>query len=372
MDENELLDSDLDSLSGMLAEGLDPDCCVLGYPLVLIKVERGQEDCALALLEAGAATKLAGSLDEGVLMRAATRRGAAQIVRLLLERGERPMPCPEKAEPTPLYTAAANGSTELVELLLEHGAPVDEGSYANETALMAASGRGHTAIAARLLDAGADIDRRSSSGLTPLMHTAEGAHVDVARLLIDRGADIHAKDESGRNATDIVRECFDPVVAQAFRDLGVPDLYSLPPISDGDTVDHLYDVFLSYRHREHMSDVDDLRREFIDAGKRVFVDRFELGIGESLHDEKLKAMLRQAIAKSATLILFEMDPGRYSGRRMVWPYFEILQAADVLLISTQQRICSRIIIKPPRRMQAKSLFSFADFKDFVTQLDRLT
>ncbi|MCV2488729.1 ankyrin repeat domain-containing protein [Geodermatophilus sp. YIM 151500] len=103
-----------------------------------------------------------------------------------------------------LSLAAYGGAAEAVRLLLDRGADADGG------ALHAAAGQGHVDVVRMLLAAGADVDRRDpDTGRSPL-HAAvaagpSGDAPEVVRALLDAGADVNATTADGASAVDISR-----------------------------------------------------------------------------------------------------------------------------------------------------------------------
>ena len=128
----------------------------------------------------------------------AARRGDAQAVRSLLDRGA-DVNAAQGDGMTALHWAAERGHAEVVGVLLSAPADVEAktriGSY---TPLHVASRRGHAAIVVSLLEAGADPDVvTTNSGATPL-HLAAAAigGADAVVVLLAYGADANAREWS--------------------------------------------------------------------------------------------------------------------------------------------------------------------------------
>lgn len=118
----------------------------------------------------------------------------------------------------PLFLAARRGHAEMVDLLLERGAPIGEtvrdsfSSHRDQgrTALHAAAEERRGAIVAKLLDAGADPNAKDARGRTPLHVCASELYdseedIPVLLDLVRAGADPRAKDDDGKTYADFCR-----------------------------------------------------------------------------------------------------------------------------------------------------------------------
>lgn len=118
----------------------------------------------------------------------ATRRGAANTVKLLLEKGVQP-------EEQALIWAAFLGRTAILQMLLDHGARAEPAS--GQSPLFFATTAGHPEAAKLLLSHGADPNEKDRNGwegrgFTVLMAAAAGGRVQVIRTLLDAGANVNA------------------------------------------------------------------------------------------------------------------------------------------------------------------------------------
>jgi ankyrin repeat protein len=131
------------------------------------------------------------SYDENALY-VASRRGCADIVRLLISHGADPNE--ECGGWTPLHAASEHGSPEIARVLLEHGANPNALNRSGGTALHVAL---EFTVVELLLDQGMDVDVRDKRGWTPLHEAAYDLNLQVFVALLDRGADPHAQTNKG-------------------------------------------------------------------------------------------------------------------------------------------------------------------------------
>ncbi len=131
------------------------------------------------------------------LLHGAAAAGDLTTVALLLRLGAGPDVADDGGH-TPLYCLAneckVRGAASVVRALVEAGASVDARDGVKHcTALHMAARRGNVEIAEALLDCGAGIEVRDSVGDTPLRRAVNCNKTGVAALLLARGADLHSK-----------------------------------------------------------------------------------------------------------------------------------------------------------------------------------
>ena len=170
----------------------------------------------------------------GTLVLTAVYHGAAEALRLLLERTpEDALTLPEAAATgnarrlktilgqsrarvnrpnaegfTPLGLAAFFGQVEAVKVLLESGADVNlrgPSRFAN-TALDAAVAGDHADVVRVLLAAHGDPNIRSEGSYTPLHKAAAHGNAAIVRMLLDAGADPKATRDGGHTPIEDARE----------------------------------------------------------------------------------------------------------------------------------------------------------------------
>jgi ankyrin repeat protein len=153
-------------------------------------VARGQAATVVRMLAAGASPDGTASVP---LLGLAMHRSHNEIVRVLLAAGAKPGGVVTATYNPPLMYAAARNDTEMLSLLLASGAPVDELSHGGFTSLYEAAAKGHLDTVNLLLAAGADINSRNGrSSWTPLMIAADKGKREVVLRLIAGGADVNA------------------------------------------------------------------------------------------------------------------------------------------------------------------------------------
>lgn len=149
---------DAGAVRTLLERGGDPDAAQGdGMTALHWAAERGDEEVALLLIEAGANLDPVTRLGAYTPTHLAARGGHTAIIRALLEGGAAPSAATTTGSVTPLHFAAASADPTAVVTLLEHGADPDA--------------------------------RESRWGQTPLMFAAAAGRDDLVRALLEHGAD---------------------------------------------------------------------------------------------------------------------------------------------------------------------------------------
>ena len=219
------------------------------------------------LVERGADVNAKGADGRTTALVAAAQRGAADVVRYLLDHKADPMAGGDEGAAL-LQAAFATPNGEVRQVLDKAGltprhfgqiAPaLNRVDYVDGDLIdryLAVGGPANLAIpmvtvkmpllgyaamvtdaatVAGLLDRGADPNSPSSRGATPLMMAAASEHADPAiiRMLLDRGARVDARDDEGRTALDWALMQGETDVARLLRHAGPP---ASPPASTATT-----------------------------------------------------------------------------------------------------------------------------------------
>jgi hypothetical protein len=124
---------------------------------------------------------------------AASLRGSAPVLRLLIANGA-------KATPGVLRQAAMSGDTESVAVLLANGVDPNQKPEQGDSPLAAAAMMNHLDVVRLLARNGAHVDPRGEDGMTPLIVSALLHRTTMTRLLLELGADPNVVDRYGYTA----------------------------------------------------------------------------------------------------------------------------------------------------------------------------
>jgi uncharacterized protein len=110
----------------------------------------------------------------------------------------------------PIFSLLWDTTKDMLDLLLQLGANPNVLDSAGATPLIAAIANrtpGHSGPVRVLLAHKADLNLRSRSGLAPLHHAAQSDRgPDIVDLLLEAGADINIRDNDGRTPLDYARD----------------------------------------------------------------------------------------------------------------------------------------------------------------------
>ncbi|MBR6663923.1 MAG: ankyrin repeat domain-containing protein [Alphaproteobacteria bacterium] len=148
----------------------------------------------------------------------ASREGASNVVRLLLDSGADVNAICGYTKRTALMNAVQNGNVDIVQMLLEAGADVHTKEYWNLTAFLIAADEANPQCVEKLIKAGSDVHVTSdfygdkSTALILLSQNRDKQINDIiqtAKLLIDAGVDVNAQNEAGKTAlmNAVFNEC---------------------------------------------------------------------------------------------------------------------------------------------------------------------
>ncbi|MPY98153.1 MAG: hypothetical protein GEU97_09160 [Actinophytocola sp.] len=198
-------ESDLDGVREALLSGASPDTTVERYtkPAVLtVAAERGAADIVRLLLEAGA-TPNPESGYEWTPLRAAATYGHAHVVRLLLDAGVDPNQSRGRGSIIAAALASRRHSPKpesvvTVRLLLAAGAsvlPEEEPAV-----VLVAGSRAPASVLRLLLERGADPNATRSDGTPAIVVAAKRRNACLVDGLLAGGAEVDAVDSEGRTA----------------------------------------------------------------------------------------------------------------------------------------------------------------------------
>lgn len=194
----------LAELQKLLRDGADVNATATPLGMTALMCAVHDPAKAALLVSAGANVNAATTTGHTALLLAANYDGAAETVKLLLERGAdvHARPARPQRMNMALHRAALRGDQQVIALLLKAGATLND-LPKGSNALIAAIHHGDAATVSFLLDRGADIETRSPDSRdahadsTPLMWAVNSGFPDLVKLLLKRGAAVNAHDATG-------------------------------------------------------------------------------------------------------------------------------------------------------------------------------
>lgn len=180
--------------------------------------EENQEESIKILLDAGAKTEYAGSIDRTALFEAVRNKNKS-AVKMLIEAGANVNAV--GSDKLSVLQVAIHEDKDIVSILLKHGAKVERDTYTlkiasifdntevleilrdiginfnckfghGDTALTTAVSKGSYNATKFLLENGADVNLHAQCNATPLHWAVQIGRIDIVELLVDNGADINA------------------------------------------------------------------------------------------------------------------------------------------------------------------------------------
>lgn len=182
--------------------------------LVLSAVYNGAANALRLLLER--------TPEDALTLYEAAATGNARRLKTILGQSRVRVNAPNSEGFTPLALAAFFGHLDAVKVLLESGADVNfrgPSRFAN-SALDAAVAGSHAEVVRVLLAARGDPNARSEGNYTPLHKAAAHGDAEIVRLLLDAGADPHAARDGGHCPIDDAREKGHEAVVAIFEERG--------------------------------------------------------------------------------------------------------------------------------------------------------
>ena len=194
-----------DALGALLDAGLAADSATSEGTTALMMAATDPAKVAV-LLKHGADVNKAASSGFTPLIVAANHRGAADVVRMLVDHGALVEPSNPKPahDASPLFYAAWSGNEPAVALLLARGARADVkmqvGGFIPLTALEMAVAQGNDDVVRTLVAHGANVNQTDDIGISMLDAAVLINHVSSARTLIALGARVNVVDEKSFTA----------------------------------------------------------------------------------------------------------------------------------------------------------------------------
>ena len=216
----------------------------------------------------------------GHALSCASRAGALEAMRVLLEAGADPFWLYGDLESPVSYAAAHSDSVEAVRLLLAYAGEIPSTPARGITPLHAwVRYCEDLEILTALLDFGFPLEARTERGETPLMEASSFVRAGVIEALLDAGADPHARSDDGRTALHYaLQRNASPASALALI-RGGADPMALT--SEGDSP---FQMLLGSERVEPGEDLEELRR-LLDPWSRVIPPRSVQMVARAYFDD---------------------------------------------------------------------------------------
>ena len=186
-----------------LNEGADPSARDGdGIPALSLAAQLGQVECVKALIKAGApldATRADGKMTAAC---EAVSAGEWGTLRELLRAGANPN-VPGAA--SPLERAIRRGARDMVKLILESGADPNYRQRDGRDCAMLAASVADAESLGLLIAAGADLSARDQAGRDAARWALETDSLECLRLLAQQGVDLSIKDVLGDSCLEVGR-----------------------------------------------------------------------------------------------------------------------------------------------------------------------
>jgi ankyrin repeat protein len=168
------------------------------FTALMLAINVGMEDVALALINKGANLNLQNGDNKTALM-FALENGRDKVAQALIEKNA-DLTLIDKFEGNALHYAAQYGNETLCQTLIDKGLPVDSRDGFQNTPLIRAALRGKTEACITLLKNHANLEAKNKVGRTALMAAAgHVAGLDICTALLKQDADAFVIDNEGRS-----------------------------------------------------------------------------------------------------------------------------------------------------------------------------
>ncbi|NWS51470.1 ASB2 protein, partial [Chunga burmeisteri] len=160
-----------------------------------LATSRGNLDCLLTLLQAGAEPDISNKARETPLYKACERKNA-EAARLLVQyNADTNHRCNRGW--TALHEAVSRNDLEIIDILVKGGAKIESANAYGITSLFVAAESGQLEALRYLAKCGADINTQASDNASALYEACKNGHVAVVEFLLSQGADANKANKDG-------------------------------------------------------------------------------------------------------------------------------------------------------------------------------
>lgn len=162
---------------------------------LFLATSRGNLDCLLALLQAGAEPDISNKARETPLYKACERKNA-EAARLLVQyNADTNHRCNRGW--TALHEAVSRNNLEIMDILVKGGAKIESTNSYGITSLFVAAESGQLEALRYLAKCGADINTQASDSASALYEACKNGHVHIVEFLLSQGADANKANKDG-------------------------------------------------------------------------------------------------------------------------------------------------------------------------------
>ncbi|KFZ57923.1 Ankyrin repeat and SOCS box protein 2, partial [Podiceps cristatus] len=160
-----------------------------------LATSRGNLDCLLTLLQAGAEPDISNKARETPLYKACERKNA-EAARLLVQyNADTNHRCNRGW--TALHEAVSRNDLEIIDILVKGGAKIESANAYGITSLFVAAESGQLEALRYLAKCGADINTQASDNASALYEACKNGHLPIVEFLLSQGADANKANKDG-------------------------------------------------------------------------------------------------------------------------------------------------------------------------------